>query len=451
MKGLPLIRWRTGVIFVIGLLAMLSVPFALFYELRGVDDATGLPQPRQLAAIAKLVEETAPTDRAGLFDALRSSQLSVRVAPEAQVETDLDPLWPAGENRGADYRARLGDRTFAAYAVPRKLFSQGPFSPLTAAEFRVGLQGGGVLIVATESVALFTERGLPIGFPTAFLGLVIAFVALLLLNREFRPILRLARAVEKLDPMDPDDRLPDHKAGTAEVRTLIDAFQRQQERVATLLRARSAFIGGIQHDVRTFATRLRLRIERLPDPDDRQKAETDITDLMALMNNALLATRSEAGKLDLELIELADLIRVEIRDRKETGAPVDLIIQPAAEEAQILGDRIALRRILFNLVDNALRYGNAAHLGLTADDTSVALTVDDDGPGIPQEHRKALLEPFSRLEPSRSRQTGGAGLGLAIVRTLVAGHDGHLAIEDVPVGGARIIVRLPRFRFSDRG
>jgi signal transduction histidine kinase len=441
----PFIRWRIGVILVVGLLAVLSIPVALYYGLRGADEVTGLPQPGQLAAIVRLAEVATPEERVRGFEALQSAQLSVRVAPDAEVASDLDLLWPEDEAQSAAYRAMLSDREFAAYAVPRGLFSRGFAQPLRAAEFRVGLSGGGVLIIASESVALFSNAGVPVGFPTAFLGVLIAFVALLLLNREFRSVQRLARAVETIDPADPNTTLPEIRAGTAEVRLLIDVFRRQQAQVTSLLKTRSALIGGIQHDVRTFATRLRLRIEKLTDPEDRRQAETDIADLVSLMDGALIATRSEAGSLDLELIDFAELVRSEVEDRRASGRDIELTVETMPTGFDILGDRVALRRVLFNLVDNALRYGTSAHVSLTADAGILEICVDDDGPGIPAAKRDELIQPFSRLEVSRSRETGGAGLGLAIVQTLVAAHDGTVSIGDAPKGGARITVTLPRF------
>jgi len=441
----PRIRWRIGVLFGVGLLAVLSIPVALYYGLRGSDEITGLPQPRQLAAIVRLAEIATPEERARAFEALQSAQLSIRVAPEAEVVSDLDLLWPSNEERTAAYEALLGDRAFAAYAIPRSLFPVAPVQPLRAAEFRVDLAGGGVLIVASEGVVMFSRAGVPVGFPTAFLGVVIAFVALLLLNREFRPVQQLARAVEAIDPADTNAALPEIRSGTSEVRLLIDVFRRQQAQVTSLLKARSAMIGGIQHDVRTFATRLRLRIERLPDPEDRRQAETDIADLVSLMDGALIATRSEAGMLDLELIDFADLVRGEVADRQASGHDVDLTVESSLVGFDILGDRVALRRVLFNLVENALRYGKLAHITLKAEKASVTLRVDDNGPGIPAAKCEELMQPFSRLEESRSRQTGGAGLGLAIVQTLVAAHDGHVSIGNAPASGARITVTLPKF------
>lgn len=414
------IRWRIGVLFGVGLLAVVSIPVALYYGLRGSDEIVGLPQPRQLAAIVRLAEVATPQERARAFEALQSAQISVRVAPEAEVASDLGQLWPGDEDRKAAYQAQLGNRAFAAYAIPRSLFPVAPFQPLRAAEFRVSLASGGVLIVASESVALFSKTGVPVGFPTAFLGVLIAFVALLLLNREFRPVLSLARAVEAIDPADANANLPDIRAGTSEVRLLIDVFRRQQAQVTALLKARSVMIGGIQHDVRTFATRLRLRIEKMPDLDQRQQADSDINDLVSLMDGALLATRSETASLDLELIDFASLVQSEMEDRQAAGFDVDLTVEASPGSFDVLGDRVALRRILVNLVDNALRYGKSAHVAVSQKNGIVALSVVDNGPGIPEAHREDLMQPFARMETSRSRQTGGAGLGLAIVQTLVA-------------------------------
>ncbi|MEM9212648.1 MAG: histidine kinase, partial [Pseudomonadota bacterium] len=303
MMRRPFIRWRIGVIFIVGLLAMASIPVAIYYETRGADEISGLPQPQQLAAIVKVAELGSPEEQRRSFAALQSAQLSVRVSPEAEVSTDLDPLWFGNEQRLAEYVSAMEGREFAAYAIPSYLFDSGFARALTAVEFRVGLENDGVLIVASESARLFTRTGVPIGFPTALLGVLVAFAALLLLNREFRPVLRLAHAVEKLDPLDPNSKLPEIKAGTSEVRALIETFQRQRAQVSTLLKARAALVGGIHHDVRTFATRLRLRAEKLPDPKDREQAATDIADLVSLMDDALLATRSEVGQLDLELID----------------------------------------------------------------------------------------------------------------------------------------------------
>lgn len=440
-----LVRWRIGAIFIVGLLAIASIPVAIYYETQGPNEITGLPQPRQLAAIVQVAELGSPEEQMRSFAALQSAQLSVRVSPQAEVLTDLDQLWSVDEARLAEYVSAMEGREFAAYAVPSYLFESGFARALTAVEFRVGLGTEGVLIVASESARLFTPTGVPIGFQTALLGVLIAFATLLFLNREFRPVLRLSRAVAELDPLDPKAQLPEIKARTSEVRALIEAFQEQRAQVLTLLGARAALIGGIHHDVRTFATRLRLRTEKLSDLQDREQAALDIDDLVKLMDDALIATRSEVGHLDLELIDFAELVSTEVQGQRDTDVEASLSVKPSEWGYDILGERIALRRIILNLTENALRYGDAMRVSLTSDDVDVTLRVDDDGPGIPEEKRDELMQPFSRSEPSRSRQTGGAGLGLSIVKALVTAHHGRLYLDDGPLGGARITVKLPRF------
>jgi signal transduction histidine kinase len=111
----------------------------------------------------------------------------------------------------------------------------------------------------------------------------------------------------------------------------------------------------------------------------------------------------------------------------------------------VLGDRLALRRIIANLIDNAIKYGRAAHLRIALRQHSVLVSVDDEGPGIPEDARHAMFEPFNRLEASRNRATGGAGLGLAVVRALVEAHGGTIDIGSTPGGGARVSVVLPTF------
>ena len=213
-----------------------------------------------------------------------------------------------------------------------------------------------------------------------------------------------------------------------------------------LIKGRMALIGGLQHDVRTFATRLRLRVDKISDPVERDRAVTDIQDMIHLLDDALLSSRAGANELDEELIELAALVRSEAADRGEQNADVTVATAPETAGLHVLGDRLALRRVVANLVENALKYGGAAHLGLATRNGEMVLTVDDRGPGIPPDQRALLLEPFTRIEGSRARRTGGSGLGLAVVHSLLLAHRGTLEIGDAPGGGARITVRLPIFR-----
>ena len=212
------------------------------------------------------------------------------------------------------------------------------------------------------------------------------------------------------------------------------------------MRSRMVLIGGIAHDVRTFATRLRLRVEKIPDAAERQRAIADIDDMIRLLDDALLSSRVGAGQLSQEMVDFAALVRTEADDRRAQGSRVEFSADEVTRGVIVLGDRLALRRIVANIIDNAIKYGQVARLRLRLENPAIVLTVDDEGPGIPADRRQAMLEPFNRLEASRNRATGGAGLGLAVARSLVEAHDGTIVLAEVPGGGTRVRIGLPVFR-----
>jgi len=270
----------------------------------------------------------------------------------------------------------------------------------------------------------------------------------LVMQRETRPLARLAAAVDRVDLSADPPALPQARRSAPEIRAVISAFNRLQQRLGEMLRARMTLIGGIAHDVRTFATRLRLRVEQIPDPAEQQRAIADIDDMIRLLDDALLSSRAGAGGLSQEMVEIAALVRTEVDDRRAQGDTVEVVAEQDCRDVVVLGDRLALRRVIANLLDNAIKYGRVAHVGLGLGRDTVVVSVDDDGPGIPAGRRQAMLEPFNRLETSRNRATGGAGLGLAVARSLVEAHGGSIEIATAPSGGARVSVELPVFRAS---
>ena len=139
-------------------------------------------------------------------------------------------------------------------------------------------------------------------------------------------------------------------------------------------------------------------------------------------------------------------MRVEADDRSAQGNRIELSADEAVRDVIVLGDRLGLRRIVANIIDNAIKYGRVARLRLHLEDALIVLTVDDEGPGIPADRRQAMLEPFNRLETSRNRATGGAGLGLAVARSLVEAHGGTISLAEAAGGGTRVRIGLPVFR-----
>jgi signal transduction histidine kinase len=436
---------RIMAIILVGFLVILLIVISLVFQSLRIDEKTSAPSAERLAAMVTLIETTTPSERHLVFAAIRSSAISARVVEDAP-PLDLPQLWPAGSVDLIEYQNAVAGHALIAYRLEGQPLIKGGFGTLRrATEIRVELTTGEFLIVTASSNLATGLSGVPLGYLGAILGLLVALAVLIFLHREFRPLAELAHAVEQIDPDDSTVTLPRIQARSRELRSLVSAFDRLKTRIDTLVEARFALLGGIQHDVRSFATRLRFRIEDIDNKEKRKKAEADIADLIALLDDALLVGRSGVGKLDHELVVLADLVASEVAERRIVGAHIELEVKPGSETVQVLGDRLALRRILTNLIDNALRYGKAVNLELLSDRDQIILFVDDNGPGIPASKRKLILEPFTRIEPSRARRTGGAGLGLAIVRQLVEVHDGQIAISEAPIGGARVSVRLPRF------
>jgi signal transduction histidine kinase len=440
---------RIGLIVVVGLgMAWIST-IALYYIARAhTAESNTLPVPGHIAALVELIERTPSEERKLVLRVASSETFAARIDAGANTGTTAQRILPRLNQRAIESSLQaLGGRpvsvNFADTGERRGLFSR--LVPPTV-DVRVGLRTGDTLVIEVGNALLLGPLGLPVGFGAGIFGTLIALLALLVMHRETKPLARLAEAVDRVDlSLDPV-ALPEARRSAPEIRSLIDAFNRLQSRLGELLRSRMAMLGGISHDVRTYATRLRLRAEKINDEAERDRAIADINDMILLLDDALLASRAGAGELAEEMVEIDDIIRAEVADRRSGGARIDYQGGHWEQVPIVLGDRLALRRVVANLADNAIKYGGSAHLRSMIVGKDFLLTVDDEGAGIPPEHRQAMLEPFSRLETSRSRGTGGAGLGLAIARGLTEAHGGALSIQQAPSGGARISVRLPLFQ-----
>jgi signal transduction histidine kinase len=222
---------------------------------------------------------------------------------------------------------------------------------------------------------------------------------------------------------------------------LIATLNRMQERLAALVRGRTILAGAISHDLRTYLTRLRLRVDAIEDLAERAGAESDIDAMTGIVENALAFAQSASRAGPRETLDLAALLRSESEHYAAQGAAVRWLLP--ADPVPVAGDGVALKRVLANLVDNALRYAGEAVVTLSAADDFAGLTVDDHGKGIPAEEREVVFEPFYRLDASRSRESGGTGLGLALTRQIVEAHDGRITALEAPGGGTRMQVMLP--------
>jgi signal transduction histidine kinase len=437
------------------LLVLWLLVLAVYY--RSNDESNPNPTPERLVALANLMSRADAPERALLVTAAGGAQLRLSLVGQA------DRSDPGGRDvtQRADltpYRIALGP-ALKAIRVPLaegnrpRVLQFVRRDPLPLA-FDIRLQDGAVLTAQSIMPPGLTLYGLPVGLGAGLVGTLLALAVLILVQREIRPLVTLARAADRIEPGGPPVPLPPVAGRNPDVRRLIQAFARLQDRLQVLMKTRLALISGVQHDVRSFATRLRLRVEAIPDERDRTRAIKDIEDMIRLLDDALLSARGAQGSLEEELIDLSDFLKGDIADLMRNGVPVSLGALPDGE-VSVVADRLALRRMVGNLVDNAVKYGTRAHVGLAVEEDRAVICVTDEGPGIAPAQWQMLLEPFTRGEPSRARQTGGAGLGLAIVRTLTEAQGGTLEIVSAdiqtPQVGTRVQIRLPLFSAQPKG
>jgi signal transduction histidine kinase len=251
------------------------------------------------------------------------------------------------------------------------------------------------------------------------------------------PITLLAAGAERLgrDPGAP----PLELSGSAEVGVAVSAFNRMQERLRRYVEDRTSMIGAIAHDLRTPLTRMRFRIEAVPEPL-RSKLEADIDQMEAMVASTLGFVRDAAVPHERCKLEVASLVETVMDEAALTGANAAV---ERADRVVVDGDPLALKRLIANLVDNALKYGISAHARVFSESGMAVIEIEDNGPGMPETEFERVFEPFHRLETSRSRETGGIGLGLAVVRAVARGHGGDVVLRNLATGGLSARVTLP--------
>lgn len=254
-----------------------------------------------------------------------------------------------------------------------------------------------------------------------------------------RPIQNLAEAAEQLG--DNINSPPMREHGPSEIRSASRVFNRMQQRIRLQLEERGRFLAAVSHDLRTPLTRMRLRVAHISDDIDKEKLNDDIAEMAAMIDATLNYLRGEAHSEDWQLLDIQALVETIAEDTQEAGFEVS--VQGSAQP--LLAQPLALRRCLNNLVVNAVQYGGGrAELSLRDNGTEVSIEIIDHGPGIPENQMQTVYEPFVRLEPSRNKNTGGVGLGLAIAREGVRRNGGELTLRNAPDGGLVARIALPR-------
>ena len=228
--------------------------------------------------------------------------------------------------------------------------------------------------------------------------------------------------------------------GPAEVAAASRAFNTMQDRLSAYLGDRLRLLAGISHDLRTPLTTLRLKAEFVEDAAVRDGIVATVDELATICEATLAFSRAEASSEPTREVDLTALAGEVVEEFKIAGDEVSLM----SSAVHVAPCRpVALKRALRNLVQNAVRYGGGAKVSVEASREAVTIAVDDEGPGVPDDKMEEAFKPFVRLEPSRSADTGGLGLGLAIARSILRAHGGELTLANRPEGGLRASLVLP--------
>lgn len=267
-------------------------------------------------------------------------------------------------------------------------------------------------------------------------SLVLITVAILLLRNQIRPILSLADAAESFGKGRDVQFRP---RGAREVRRAGLAFLEMKNRIERAIEQRTTMLNGVSHDLRTILTRFRLSLALLPDGPEAEDMKRDVDEMNRMLEAYLAFARGEAAE-SAEATDIRALLEDFRVDAERTGHFAALVVE---------GDPVvsvrpqAFRRLLGNLVANASRYGDRIEIHAVHDERYLTVTVDDDGPGIPEDLREEVFKPFLRLDAARNQDHAGTGLGLAIARDIARGHGGDIVLEDSPLGGLRARVKVP--------
>lgn len=396
--------------------------------------------------------------RGGGIPMARLMRLSLQRSEEAPVAADVERITRYEEALGDVLREQ--DITTGEIRIVRRRAGEDPHirrvidetvrPPFPNWEKRVllvaaiqGAQGPGWL-----TIRLPTKRdtgGLPlILLQTLVIFLVLVAALYLVLRRLTRPLAQLTARVGDFSKA-PERAVRLEERGPSDTRLLIRAHNEMEARIAAMLDEKDVMLGAIGHDLKTPLAALRVRIESVPDEAQRARMADSIEDITRTLDDILSLTRvGRAVEDEREAVDITALADGMVEEFEDLGEPVTLMEAEDAAPRVVAAVQVTwLKRALRNLVSNAVRYGGAARVSVRQEAGRIALSVEDDGPGIAEDRIADMLEPFTRGEASRNRATGGAGLGLTLARAIAEAHGGSLTLVNRAQGGLKAEIRIP--------
>lgn len=275
-------------------------------------------------------------------------------------------------------------------------------------------------------------------------ALTTSWIAIMFFRNQVRFVRELSDAAEKFGR---GQDVPNLKpAGSEEIRSLTISFIKMKERVMRQITQRTEMLSGVSHDLRTPLTRMKLQLEMMKESEEVQDLKSDVSDMEKLVEEYLdfvrLEDKEKSSNVVIKKFLQEKIIKYYAKMHKRIDGFLDL---PDDFETPI--KKLAFKRALINLIDNAFNYGNVVNLSAHLSRDNLIVTIDDDGPGIPEAERANVLKPFYRIDNSRNLdkkpRSGGSGLGLAITTDAIVSHGGRIELSDSALGGLRVTIFLP--------
>ena len=430
------------VLIIVAGLGASQVLTALFHNMErneAILQVEDLRAAERVATYATFLQHTSPILRAGVAASMSGPSMTVSIANQSAVP-DATTADQRLNHLGRAVSDRLRNTSWEEVRVGRIAPTpQQKQSGQLPVRVSIALRDGSWI-----NIDFAVIDSLPLNYPLVSLLVVSVLLVLVLsylaLRRVTKPLDSLTRAAEALGRSGRTEVLKE--TGASEVRRAARAFNEMQDRIRRLIEDRAQMVAAISHDLRTPITRLKLRAEFIDDPEQRDKMLRDLDEMETMIKSTLALSREDANPEPRARFDLGNLLL----DCVEGFDHVTLEIDPALSggQAPIEAQPIALKRAVANLVENAVVYGKSADIALQREGDEYRILIDDHGPGIPEAEHDRVFRPFYRLEASRNRESGGAGLGLAIARSVVRAHGGDIVLKNRPEGGLRVIVTLPR-------
>lgn len=305
-------------------------------------------------------------------------------------------------------------------------------------EIRVALKDG-VLTVSPPQRRLFSSTGYVFLLWMILSSIILLGISVLFMRNQIRPIRRLAIAAERIGK-GRDLPATFKPEGAREVRQASKAFIDMHDRIKRQIAQRTAMLAGVSHDLRTPLTRLKLQVAMMGNTPDTEAMRNDIVDMERMLNAYLDFVRGEGGEASSR-VDLKDVLDRIVQSTRRTGAVIEF---EAEGDLSIPLRALAFERCLNNIIGNARKYARSIWVRAERQDTdTILITVDDNGPGIPEDQMEDVFKPFVRVDKSRNATTGGVGLGLSIAQDIVHSHGGEINLAKSPHGGLRVVISLP--------